>query len=369
MSAPDHPLLRDFADFFENSLCGHAILDGEDRFVLCNGPLARWLGYSVEELKGRRFSELLSIGGKIFHETHLAPLLNMQGHYAEVSLEMVCADGMRLPVLVNAMRRSEPGRGGVLFTRLTVLQAVQRQAYEATLRQTRDVAESKLLDEKETALLREQFIAVLGHDLRNPLGAITMGAALLAESGLSPRDAQLVSVIESSAQRMSELIENLMDFARFRFGGGVVLNRRPSDLQKSFAEVIAELQVIHPGRRIDSEIAIGEPVACDPARLSQILSNLLANALIHGPANEPVHVSSRIEGGTLVLKVANRGEAIPEAIIGSLFKPFTRDETRTSQNGLGLGLYIAAEVAKAHGGSLTAASNPDSTEFVFRMPL
>ena len=370
MSGEDHPLLRDFGDFFENSLCGHAILDGEDRFVLCNGPLARWLGYTVEDLKGRRFSELLSIGGKVFHETHLAPLLKMQGHYSEVSVEMICHDGKRLPVLVNAMRRQETADGGLLFTRLTVLLAVERQAYETSLRQARDAAETKLLDAQETAVFREQFIAVLGHDLRNPLGAITMGSALLAESELSSRDARLVAVMESSAQRMSELIENLMDFARFRLGAGVVLSRRSCNLQKIFGEVIAELQTIHPDRVIQSDIAIDEPVDSDPARLSQILSNLLANALTHGASEEPVQVTSRIEeGSTLVLKVVNGGEVIPETIIESLFQPFTREGSRKSQNGLGLGLYIASEVAKAHGGLLTAASSPDATEFVFRMPV
>ncbi|MEK7951527.1 PAS domain-containing sensor histidine kinase [Luteolibacter soli] len=369
MSGEDHPLLRDFGDFFENSLCGYAILDGEDRFVLCNGPLARWLGHTVEELKGRRFAELLSIGGKVFHETHLAPLLKMQGHYSEVSLEMVCRDGSRLPVLVNAMRRQEADEGGMIFTRLTVLLAVERHAYEASLRQARDTAETKLMDAEETAVLREQFIAVLGHDLRNPLGAITMGTALLAESELSPRDRKLVGAMESSALRMSELIENVMDFARFRLGGGVVLNRRPSDLQKSFSEVVAELQVMHLGRQIECDIAIDGLVDCDPARLSQILSNLLANALTHGASDEPVQVTATVEGGDLVLQVVNRGEVIPEAIIESLFQPFTREEARKSQNGLGLGLYIASEVAKAHGGSLTAASSSEGTEFVFRMPV
>jgi phosphoserine phosphatase RsbU/P len=369
MSGEDHPLLRDFEDFFENSLCGHAILDGEDRFVLCNGPLARWLGYTVEELEGRRFSELLSIGGKVFYETHLAPLLKMQGHYSEISLEMVCRDGRRLPVLVNAMRRQETGEGGMPFTRLTVLLAVERQAYEANLRQSRDAAETQLLNAQEAAVLREQFIAVLGHDLRNPLGAITMGAALMAESELSPRDAKLVAVMGSSAQRMSELIGNLMDFARFRLGGGVVMDRRPSDLQKIFEEVIAELRTLYPDREIESEIAISEPVDCDPVRLSQILSNLLANALIHGASDEPVQVISGIDENTLILRVVNRGEVIPAEVIESLFQPFTREASRKSEHGLGLGLYIASEVAKAHGGSLTAASSSDATEFVFRMPV
>lgn len=369
MSGEDHPLLRDFSDFFENSLCGHAILDGDDRIVLCNGPLARWLGYTAEELEGRRFSELLSIGGKVFHETHLAPLLKMQGHYSEISLEMVCHDGRRLPVLVNAMRRQDEDEGGMLFTRLTVLLAVERQAYEASLREARDSAESQLLNARETAVLREQFIAALGHDLRNPLGAVTMGAALLAESELSPRDTKLVAVMGSSAKRMGELIENLMDFARFRLGGGVMLNRRPSDLQKIFGEVIAELQTAYPDREIHSAITIGEPVDCDPARLSQILTNLVVNALTHGSTRDPVQVACHKEQDTLVLKVVNRGEVIPEAVIDSLFLPFTREETRKSQNGLGLGLYIASEVAKAHGGLLTAASGTSATKFVFRMPV
>ncbi|MCW1926395.1 PAS domain-containing sensor histidine kinase [Luteolibacter arcticus] len=364
-----HPLLRDFADFFEHSLCGHAILDAAGCIVLCNGPLAQWLGHPADTMRGRSFAEFLSIGGKIFHETHLAPLLRMQGHYSEVSLEFVCHDGSRLPVLVNAMERRDPDSGELLFTRLTVFLARERQAYEANLRHERNAAEISLLTEREAAALREQFIAVLGHDLRNPLGAITMGTALLAGSELSPRDAKLVAAMDSSAQRMNELIGNLMDFARFRLGGGIALKRTPVALEKIFGEVIDELQVIYPDRQVDRDLDLGGSVDCDPARLSQILSNLLANALTHGAAQQPVQVTCRRENDSLVLTVRNHGHQIPPDVIDSIFQPFTREAERPSQNGLGLGLYIAAEVAKAHGGTLTAASTPQSTDFIFRMPL
>ena len=369
MSGDDHPLLRDFPDFFENSLCGHAVLDLDGRFLLCNGPLAGWLGYPAESLRGRPFSGFLPAGARIFHETHLAPLLRMQGHYSEVSMELACADGTRLPVFVNALQRTEGAEGRYLFTRLTVMPAKDRQAYEADLRQARDTAETSLLSERETAALREQFIAVLGHDLRNPLGAITMGTALLAESGLSDRHRSLVEVMDSSAKRMNELIGNLMDFARFRMGEGVTLDRRMVDLEEVFRKVIAELQTGNPNKGIESHFALDREIGCDPARLSQILSNLLANALTHGGEDQPVRVSCITGGGSLILTVSNRGRVIPAGIMESLFKPFAREQNRASQNGLGLGLYIASEVAKAHGGSLSVTSTDESTDFIFRMPL
>lgn len=367
MSGSVHPLAEDFDDFFQSRLCGNMILDPQGVIVRSNGTLQAWLGQTPDGLADKRFSELLTIGGKIFHETHLAPLLRMQGHFDEVLLEMTRADGGRLPAFVNAVERRDE-TGELLFIRVTVFKATERQVYEQNLRSSKESAETSLLDERETAALREQFIAVLGHDLRNPLGAITMGTALLAASGLPPLEAKLIGVMESSAKRMSELIDNLMDFARFRLGGGVILNRKPVQLGGVLQRVVEELETAYPDRTIESEIRLTDTVDCDSARISQILSNLLANALTHGSQEHPVRVVCRAKDGELILEVINQGREIPNEILEGLFRPFVREEVRSSQNGLGLGLYIASEVAKAHGGQLSASSTQDATSFVFRMP-
>lgn len=362
-----HPLQEDFEDFFENSLCGYLTTNTKGEILRGNSRVAGWLGYSPEDLKGIRFFELLTIGGKIYCETHLLPLLRMQGFFDEVALELACRDGERLPVLVNAYERREPG-GKPQFIRMTVYKATDRRLYEENLRYARTVAEAQLADEQAISVLREQFIAVLGHDLRNPLGAITGGTAmLLARSSLSIRDASLVSLMKDSGARMAELVDNIMDFARGRLGGGMMLNRQSILLEPVLCHVVEELRTAWPTRIIEREFRLGEPVDCDAPRLSQILSNLLANALQHGEPDKPVHVNAFLEQDIFELSVTNSGKPIPPEALERLFQPFTREHVRSSQNGLGLGLYIASEIARAHKGELTVASTEEETRFTFRM--
>lgn len=361
------PLHEDFEDFFENSLCGFLTTNVQFEILRGNSRIANWLGHSAENLKGIPFSELLTIAGKIYCETHLWPLLRMQGFFDEVALELACRGGERLPVLVNAYERRDQN-DKPLFIRVAVYKATDRRLYEENLRYARRVAEAKLADEQATSVLREQFIAVLGHDLRNPLGAITGGAAmLLARSSLSERDASLVSLMKDSGARMAELIDNIMDFARGRLGGGMVLDRQPVVLEPVLCHVVSELRTAWPERAIETDFCLMEPVNCDAPRLSQILSNLLANALTHGSPDGPVLVNAFLEGDVFELSVSNSGKPIAPQTLERLFQPFTREDVRSSQHGLGLGLYIASEIARAHKGELTAASTEEITRFTFRM--
>lgn len=361
-------LAEDFEDFFENALCGYATIAASGQILRANSRLASWLGMAKDDLTGMRFSSLLSIGGKIFLETHLAPLLRMQGYFDEVALELMGQDGSRLPVLVNAIECRDAA-GELRFTRLTAYRASDRRSYEKNLLASKTLAENSLLSERDAGVLREQFVAALGHDLRNPLGAITMGVAILANAALTERQQKLLVTMDLSARRMSELIENLMDFARVRLGGGLVLDRTMVDLQPVLRHVIDELETFHPGRTIEAEIAGSLFVDCDPARVAQIASNLVSNALVHGSQDDPVRVRSSVSDGWFELRVANRGKPISPETLKVLFQPFTREEVRSSQNGLGLGLYIAAEVAKAHEGTLDASSTEEETCFSFRMRL
>jgi sigma-B regulation protein RsbU (phosphoserine phosphatase) len=365
--SPLHPLQEDFEDFFENSRCGFLTTNSRGEILRSNSRLAGWLGYVAENLKGVCFSELLTIGGKIYCETHLFPLLRMQGFFDEVALELACQGGERLPVLVNAYERRDPDNK-LQFIRLTVFKATHRRLYEENLRYARTIVEARLADEQATSALREQFVAVLGHDLRNPLGTIMGGAALLASSPLSARDAGLINTMQDSAARMAELIDNIMDFARGRMGGGMMLNRQPILLEPVLRHVVDELHIAWPQRAIEAEFRLLGPVDCDAARLSQILSNLLANALTHGSPEGPVHVRAFLEQNVFELSVTNSGRPIPPEALEKLFQPFTRQDVSSSQNGLGLGLYIASEIARAHKGELTVASNAEETCFTFRMP-
>lgn len=230
--------------------------------------------------------------------------------------------------------------------------------------------EGRLLDERKTSELREQFIAVLGHDLRNPLAAITAGAELLGRTPLNERASRMVAIIAASAKRMSRLINDVMDFARGRLGSGLTLDRTAAEaMEPVLRHVIAELQAGFPDRRVDAAIALRGPVLCDPGRISQLLSNLLGNALAYGDAAVPVRVEAVTDDKMFQLAVSNAGDAIPPAALERMFQPFARGAVRPDQPGLGLGLFIAWEISRAHGGTLTVSSSEQETRFTFSMPL
>jgi signal transduction histidine kinase len=231
-------------------------------------------------------------------------------------------------------------------------------------------SERALLGEREIAEFREQFIAVLGHDLRNPLAAIEGASRLLARPQTEERAAWIHSQMQASIGRMTGLIDNVMDFARARLGGGFTVERVVNPkLGQVLEQVIMEMKTARPDREINAHIALDQPVAGDSRRLAQVFSNLLANALNHGRPDAPVEVFARTGNGQFEVAVANQGEMIPEATLEKLFLPFSRAAMKPNKQGLGLGLYIASEIARAHGGSLTATSNEQETRFTFRIPV
>ena len=170
------------------------------------------------------------MAGRIYYETHIAPLLRMQGFFNEFALDFETAAGERLPVIANAAERRDAD-GTVLFTALVVIKATDRRRYERELVDSRSELRKGLAIERETAELREQFIAVLGHDLRNPLAAISAGAQILQRSGAlqEHKHLRVLDMINTTVTRMSGLIDNVLDFARGRLGGGITLTATPTD--------------------------------------------------------------------------------------------------------------------------------------------
>ena len=228
-------------------------------------------------------------------------------------------------------------------------------------------SQADLRRERNVAELREQFIAVLGHDLRNPLAAITAGARKLQRS---PADRELVSgYIVQAAGRMARLIENVLDFARGRLGGGLTLAVSAEPLEPVLRQILSETQTSSPDRVVRVDVSLSEPVLCDAPRIGQLFSNLLGNAITYGAPDQPIRVGARVTGGMLELFVANGGEPIAPEAVSELFHPYFRGKHGLRQHGLGLGLYIAAEIARAHGGTLGVQSDARETRFTFRMPV
>jgi signal transduction histidine kinase len=249
-----------------------------------------------------------------------------------------------------------------LFSQLISLQLDVEERVEKS--------EAALLDEQQTAELRELFIAVLGHDLRTPLSSVAAGAQALQKMQLGSQATTILERIKRSSDRMARLIENILDFARGRLGGGIPVVQHPDpQLPQALVHVIAELSAIHPERKVDAKIHIDKPVSCDSGRLAQLLANLLSNALVYGTVDEPVTVVARRDGDMFTLSVTNKGKPIPAETVERLFQPFARGAAgERRQQGLGLGLYIASQIAQAHGGTLSVESNPAGTTFTLSMP-
>jgi signal transduction histidine kinase len=258
-----------------------------------------------------------------------------------------------------------------MFTSFAQLIGLQLEA-----ERKREIEQAALLDERTAGELREQFIAVLGHDLRNPLAAVmACGQLLRRKKTDAAAVATIADRIDTSARRMSGLIDDTLDLARARLGGGIGLQRRQvDDLGKLLAAVVDELQAVRPDRAIQSEIDVRRSVYCDPGRIQQVVSNLLVNALTHGSPTGTVSLTAVTSESSpvplLVVSVANAGDPIPAEHRAQIFSPFWRRSTSESREGLGLGLYICSQIIKAHGGTLEVTSSEEAgTTFTARLPL
>ncbi len=231
--------------------------------------------------------------------------------------------------------------------------------------------DNALSSERATAELREQFIAILGHDLRSPLAAIAAIGEMLARDPGSARVGQLSGRLLNSTRRMSSMIGDILDFARGRMGAGMSLAlTREHNLDVLMANVLSELQLIGPERVIHSDIRITAPVVCDPGRVQQVLSNLVKNALVHGRRDAPVSVRVHGDAERLVIDVGNAGSPITPSERERIFEPYARGVNGSGQpQGLGLGLYICRQIVSAHDGTLTVSSSAEEgTHFVATFP-
>jgi signal transduction histidine kinase len=230
-------------------------------------------------------------------------------------------------------------------------------------------SQKALEKEQETAQLRDQFVAVLGHDLRTPLSVVMSGAEVLMRLPLPGKGIEIAERMLRSADRMSRLVDNILDFARGRLGSGILVQKHQDVLlEQQLQQIVAELTAIHPQRHINLKLDIADAVVCDTGRIGQLLSNLVSNALTHGFDNTPVIVSGVARAGRFTLSVENQGPPIANEAIDKLFQPFSRFTSSKRSGGLGLGLYIARQIAIAHAGELSVESSTAFTRFTFTMP-
>jgi len=497
---------------YEGAACG--LLSTSTNGLICrvNQTFCRWVGYDPDELVGaRRLQDLLTMGSRIFHQTHWMPLLQIQGSVAELQIELLHRDGRVLHVLVNALRHTVDGK---VSDEVAVFLAADRRKYERELLLARRRAEELLESERAAqdalrvararlrlaldsahllvwevdvatgvptydpgvrdllrlppdatvtaevyrarmhpddraaeecalraalaaggdgvyavehrlighdgvervvsssgravyddegrpagfsgvlqdvtewrraeaalrsqeqearsrAVLAEQLIGIVSHDLRTPLQAVGLAASLLTARGLTPPQARVVARITAAADRANRLIADLLDFTQARLGGGLRVTRAEVDLHGLVADVVEELRLAWSGRMVEHRRR-GEGTAwADPDRIAQTVTNFGNNALTYGAADRPITVTSMVSPGGFSIEVHNEGSVIPDDLLPHLFEAMRRGEqqVKLGSRSVGLGLYIVQQIATAHGGQVTVRSTAgDGTTFALSVP-
>jgi PAS domain S-box-containing protein len=347
---------------FQQAPIAILLLSGpEHRFELVNPAYARLAGREASELQGMSAIEGLSVwpGGDVSALLSLFDRVFASGEACEAS-ELPGAGGGFYNCTVEPMRDENGMISGLMVVAADVSDQVQAR---------RD-AEASLVLQRRTDELRELVLGMVSHDLRTPLSAISIGASLMLKRGeLSDADAKVAARIARSADRMTHMVNQLLDFTRARLRGGITIDPKICDLAIICNEVISELQMTHPARSLRFESEGSVLGNWDRERLAEIVSNLIGNALRHGSADGPVEMRLRDEDGWALLEVHNVGAPIPPDQMPLLFEPFRRANERTRTISLGLGLYITREIVRAHGGRITATSGEATgTTFTVTLP-
>jgi signal transduction histidine kinase len=285
----------------------------------------------------------------------------------------VCAGATRGALLLGA-RDGVLGRDALLLLRAAADRAGLLADRERLERERAEAAEAARRVEEEANRRRhavDTILGIVGHDLRNPLGAVHMSATLLMKrGGLEGWQARTVERVRSSAGRMGRIIADLLSYTRTRLGNGIPIQPRTADLAQVAGRVVDELRAANPDREIVVTPQGDLTGTWDPDRLEQVASNLVSNAVDHGDPGTPVLVLLSGEGDEVSLTVRNTGPGMPPEVLAHLFEPFSKppDELSRKASGLGLGLYIAREIARGHGGDITAAAGEKETEVTVRLP-
>jgi signal transduction histidine kinase len=264
-------------------------------------------------------------------------------------LEIVAANGERRTI-VNSVRVLHDGAG-----RVTGGVAVNV-----------DISDRKRAEE-----FRERFIGILSHDLRTPLAAITLSAGSLLQRAGPGADARSLERVVRNAGRMERMIRDLLDFTRARQGGGIPVTLQPGDLGAICRHVVDDVRITHPDRAVELRSTGATRGHWDPDRVAQVVQNLVVNACDHSPSGAAVEVAVDGAGERVVVAVRNEGPPIPEELRACLFDPFRRGARaleRGAREGLGLGLYIAREIVRAHDGRILVESDA-ARGTVFRVEL
>ena len=372
---------------YQDAPCGLLLTDVAGTILRANATLCRWLGYSSAALTGKvRIQDFLTVGARLFHQTHCLPILQMQGSVAQLQIELRDSAGQRTPVLVNIVRRTVDGS---VFDEWALLAINERRAYERELLAARRGAEQALGARLEAeAQLRalnqelsdadrrkDEFLATLSHELRNPLAPMRSALEVLKlEQGTGGRR-PLLDVFDRQLHHLTHLVDDLMDVSRITQG-----RMELRHAQVALAEVVrGAVEDVGAALRAAGHtlaVTIAAPdvlVRGDATRLFQVVANLLANACKYTPDGGQLALELRTEGLDAVIQVRDNGIGIPGHALGTVFGMFSQLEPALdrAKGGLGIGLALARGIVVLHGGSISAHSEGEGrgSTFTVRLPL
>jgi len=359
-------------DLYDNAPCGYLSALPGGLIVKVNQTFLSWTGYRREELVGRRrFQDLLTAGGRIFHETHYAPLLRMQGAVREIAVDVVCADARRLPALINSVLKKDD-EGTPLLVRTTVFNATDRKEYERELLRERQRAEQE-------AKAKSDLISMISHEIRTPLNAIMGVGHLLGMTELTAQQQKFVRILRSSSENLLGLINDILDFSKIE-AGKVALEERGVDLRQLVRGLADNLRVKAEEKGLALAVHVDErmPAAVlgDPIKIGQVLTNLLSNAIkftSQGSVTATLQVRERIADAVSIdFQVADTGIGIAPDRLPHIFDEFTQAnyDIGLKYGGTGLGLTICKKLVELYGSHIAVESELGrGTTFSFALRL
>ncbi|HYC01405.1 MAG TPA: ATP-binding protein [Candidatus Limnocylindrales bacterium] len=361
-------------DLLDRAPCGLLLTCPRGNVVAANSTLLSWLGYDRAEIVGkRRFSELMTVAGRIFYETHFAPLLRMQGFVHEIALDLVRKDASSLSVFVSANeRRTSDGRSEAI--RIAVFQAVDRRKYERELLLGRRMAEQAMRAKSE-------FLAVFAHEVRNSVAAVGMAAELLQHSGLQPDADRYLGMLRRGLDKALALLQSMLDFSKVE-AGKVTLERRRFDLRDLLLGTAQTLEPVALRKQLTLNVEIDPNAPThlvgDPIKLGQVLTNLAGNAVKfteRGGVTLAVELISRAPHGVVLkFRVTDTGIGISPDRITRIFDEYSQagPEIAERYGGTGLGLAISRRIIELHGSTIcveSAAEQGSTFHFDVTLPV
>ena len=368
------------ASLLDAAPCGLIVTAVDGTMLSVNATFCHWIGHDCADLIGKvRFAQLLSVGGRVFHQTHWEPLLQMQGSVAEVKVEVLHRDGRKLPMLLNATRRVHEGAE---YQQYALIIVNDRHKYERELLKARNASRDLNEQLSRANRLKTEFLATLAHELRNPLAPIRNGLQILKSSRSADDHERTRAMMDRQVSHMVRLIDDLLDVSRIA-SAKVELRRSTITLQQVIdAALETSMPAIQAGQQ---QLAVALPpvpihLDADLTRLSQVISNILNNAAKFTPADGRIDLTAEGHGasskgsgpGQVIVRIRDTGIGISPDKLETIFDMFGQLEStlKRTQGGLGIGLALARTLTRMHGGSIAAESEGAGrgSTFVVRLP-